>query len=284
MKNLICLLFVLHSGIYTNAQQHFFMNFFAGTTAYKGDLGRPSFPLASSNGVGGMGMLFQLNNRMAVRTDLFFGQVSGSDAFSAKNRDRNLSFGSKITEFSAAFEYTLFDLDDYSVSPYFFLGVGTFKFSPYTIDQSGARVMLAELGTEGQGFYQNRKEYALQELAIPFGGGAQWALSPNKRLALEVGLRKTNTDYLDDVSTTYVDEQLLAQNNGGTAQRLAYRGDELPGGSGYPPDGTIRGNPKNKDWYIFTGLSFRISLQPKPRQRVYKFKPVRAKISCPTVF
>jgi hypothetical protein len=195
-----------------------------------------------------------------------------------------LSFSSKITEFSASFEYTLFDLEDYAVSPYFFLGVGTFKFSPYTFDVSGNQVMLAELGTEGQGFYQNRKEYALQELAIPFGGGLQWALSPNKRLALELGLRKTNTDYLDDVSTTYVDEQLLLQNKGGTAVGLAYRGDEINSSNRYPGDGAIRGNPKTKDWYIFTGLSFRVSLQPKFRQGVYKFKPMRAKTSCPTVF
>ena len=144
--------------------------------------------------------------------------------------------------------------------------------------------MLAELGTEGQGFYQDREEYKLQELVIPFSGGLQWALSPNKRIALELGIRSTNTDYLDDVSTTYVDANLLEQNRGGTSQRLAFRGDELNNNQSYPRDGAIRGNPNNKDWYLFTGLSYRVSLQPNPRERVYKFKTMRAKTSCPTLF
>jgi len=266
------------------AQQHFYMSFFGGATAYKGDLGSPSFPLAKPNAVGGIGMMFQLNNRMLIRTDLNYGKISGSDAYSIKTKDRNLSFASKVTEFSIAFEYILFDLDEYKVSPYFFLGVGTFKFSPYTFDQNGNRVMLAELGTEGQGFYENRKEYKLQEIVIPFGGGLQWALSPNKRIALEMGIRKTNTDYLDDVSTTYVDADLLRQFRGGTSQRLAYRGGEINNSRGYPRDGAIRGNPNNKDWYLFTGLSFRVSLQPTLKRRVYKFRPVPAKTSCPRVF
>jgi hypothetical protein len=260
------------------------MSFFGGATAYKGDLGSPAFPFAKPNSVGGMGMVFELNNRMLIRTDMYYGKVSGSDELSMKNKERNLSFASKVTEFSLTLEYNLFDLNDYAVSPYFFLGVGTFKFSPYTFDENGRQVMLAELGTEGQGFYQGREEYKLQELAIPFGGGLQWELSPNKRIALELGFRKTNTDYLDDVSTTYVDAKFLEQNKGGTSQRMAFRGDELNSNLSYPRDGAIRGNPNNKDWYLFTGLSYRVSLQPKPRERVYKFKPMRAKTSCPTLF
>lgn len=260
------------------------MSFFAGTTAYKGDLGLAGFPLNKPKGVGGVGMVFQLNNRMLLRTDMFFGTVNGSDANGGRNRHRNLSFESKVTEFSMTFEYILFDLDEYKVSPYFFLGVGTFKFSPYTFDQNGKRVMLAELGTEGQGFYKDRKEYNLQKLAFPLGGGVQWALSPNKRIAFEVGFRKTNTDYLDDVSTTYVDANLLAQNKGGTAQRLAFRGDELNSGITYPLDGAKRGDPRDMDWYLFTGLSFRLSLQPKSRQRSYNYKVRTAKTSCPRVF
>lgn len=84
--------------------------------------------------------------------------MSGSDAFNIKTKDRNLIIGSSITEFSLAFEYILFDLDDYAVSPYFFLGVGTFKFSAYTYDQSGRLIMLAELGTEGKWFYQDHED------------------------------------------------------------------------------------------------------------------------------
>jgi len=85
-------------------------------------------------------------------------------------------------------------------------------------------------------------------------------LSHNKRIALELGIRKTNTDFLDDVRTTYVDANLLVQNKGSTSQRLAFWGDELNNSLSYPRDGAIRGNPNNKDWYLFTGLSYRVIL------------------------
>jgi len=280
------LLLLLFSIIYMHSfsQSHFFMSCFAGAGNYRGDLGKASFNVANTHTVGGVGMVFQLNHRMLIRTEMNFGKVSGSDKYDLKTRSRNLSFTSKITEVALIFEYVLFDLYEYKVSPYFFAGLSTFKFSPFTKDRNGNTVFLAEQSTEGQGFYKNRKDYKLNEMAIPLGGGLQWALSPNKRLGLEIGLRKTTTDYLDDVSTTYIDPAILAQKRGHTAVNLAYRGSELPNATPYPVDGAKRGNPNNNDWYIFTGLSFRISIQPKPRQNVYKFKPRKARTTCPKLF
>lgn len=266
------------------SQKHFFTSIFSGISNYRGDLGGSAFNASTSRTAGGVGTVFELNHRMLIRAEMNYGKVNGSDKFDPKTSTRNLSFTSKITEFSLLFEYLLFDLYEYKLSPYFFAGVGTFKFSPYTTNKTGGIVFLAEQSTEGQGFYQNRKDYKLQQLALPFGGGVQWALSPNKRLAIEMGIRKTFTDYLDDVSTTYVDPVLLAQKKGGTAVTMAYRGAELPNASPYPAEGSIRGNPNNKDYYVFTGLSFRISLQPKGRKRVFKYKPTKARTSCPSIF
>lgn len=266
------------------AQSHFFMTGFIGAANYRGDLGKSALTPGNTRPVGGIGMLFQLNHRMLIRTEMNFGKVSGSDKYDAATRSRNLSFTSKITEVALLFEYVLFDLYEYKVSPYVFAGVSTFKFSPYTKDRNGNIVFLAEQSTEGQGFYKDRKDYKLNEIAFPLGGGLQWAISPNKRLGVEIGLRKTTTDYLDDVSTTYINPAVLAQNRGGTAVSLAYRGGELPNALPYPADGAKRGNPNNNDWYIFTGLSFRISLQPKPRKLEYKFKPRTARTSCPKIF
>lgn len=265
-------------------QQHFYTSFSAGLSNYKGDLGKTSLLQGKTDMVGGMGAVVELNNRMLIRGEFAYGKVSGTDKYDAKTISRNLSFTSKITEFALLFEYVLFDLYEYKFSPYFFTGIGTFKFSPYTKNKAGNIVFLAELCTEGQGFYKDRKDYKLNCLAIPFGGGMQWALSPNKRLALEFGIRKTNTDYLDDVSTTYVDAALLAQKKGSTSVSLAYRAGELPNAAPYPAGGSIRGNPKTKDWYFFSGLSFRISLQPNLKEHVYIYKPKTAKISCPTMF
>ncbi|RYY50196.1 MAG: hypothetical protein EOO06_04720 [Chitinophagaceae bacterium] len=279
-----CLLFILVTiaGL-ANAQRHMYIGLFGGLTNYKGDLGS-SIALSKPNGVGGFSMIFELNHRMLIRTEFNYGKLHGSDGFSSKTRSRNLDFSSKISEAALQFEYVLFDLYDYKVSPYVFAGLATFKFSPYTFDSKGNIIMLAEQSTEGQGFYKDRKDYKLQKLSIPFGGGLQWALSPRQRIAFEVGIRKTNTDYLDDVSTTYVDQNLLSQKRGGTASSIAFRGDEIAGGNAYPVEGTQRGNPDNKDWYMFSGISYRFSLQPRPRQRVYKYKPRTAKTSCPQLY
>ena len=59
--------------------------------------------------------------------------------------------------------------------------------------------------TEGQGTtsFQNRKPYSLTQLSIPFGGGVKIGVSDDFNIIIEYGLRKTFTDYIDDVSTTY---------------------------------------------------------------------------------
>lgn len=267
----------------TWAQRHMFIGLFGGITSYKGDLGSALLP-SKPNGVAGVSMLFELNHRMIIRTEFNYGKLHGSDRLSPKHKLRNLDFTSKISEASLIFEYILFDLYDYKVSPYLFGGIGTFKFSPYTFDRNGRIIMLAEQSTEGQGFYKDRKDYKLQQLCFPFGAGVQWAISPRQRFAVELGIRKTNTDYLDDVSTTYVDQDLLSQKKGGTASGIAYRGDEINGGGSYPAEGAKRGNPDNKDWYLFSGISYRFSLQPKLRRSTYTYKPKRARTSCPSLY
>jgi len=270
---------VLSAGT-VNAQRHMFLGVFGGLSNYKGDLGSKMFP-SRPDMVGGGSMLFELNHRMIIRAEFNYGKLHGGDQMSAKNRMRNLDFTSKVSEAALEFEYILFDLYEHRASPYFFAGVGTFKFSPYTIDKNGYRVMLAEQSTEGQGFFDGRRDYKLQKLCFPFGGGVQLALNPRQRVAFEVGFRKTTTDYLDDVSTTYIDQELLSRKKGNMAANIAYRGDEIAGGGSYPAEGTRRGNPNNKDWYSFTGISYRFSLQPSIRRSRYTYRPHRARTSCP---
>ena len=71
---------------------------------------------------------------------------------------------------------------------------------------------------------------------------------------MEYGIRKTFTDYLDDVhSSRYIDSDQLGAINGPLAATLSNRSLD---GSRF---GT-RGNPSTKDWYAFFGamLSFRL--------------------------
>ena len=64
---------------------------------------------------------------------------------------------------------------------------------------------LQPLGTEGQGTtaYPDRKKYSRTQIAIPMGGGVKISLNDNLNIAFSFSARKTYTDYLDDVSTTY---------------------------------------------------------------------------------
>jgi hypothetical protein len=178
-------------------------------------------------------------------------------------------------------EYNLFDLYDYQLTPFFFSGISYFKFSPYVDLSNGSRAYLREYSTEGQGFYQGRTLYKLAEWSIPYGFGVQWALTKNIRMAASIGIRKTNTDYIDDVSTTYIDETLLLQNRGSAAVDLAYKGNLLPYGAPYPTEGTERGNPNDDDVYYFAGVSFRFRVDAKGRKRRIETGKMKSRVTCP---
>jgi Domain of unknown function (DUF6089) len=263
--------------------QNRFLNLYVGESHYSGDLGNDKIPRLLYPAYG-LGFTVELTNNMLINANLYNGKIGGHDKFNAKTKSRNLSFYSHLTEFSVQFQYNLFDLYEYSVTPHFFTGIAVFNFSPYTKTQSGNIVYLQKLKTEGQGFYQNRKPYKTTQFSIPIGAGITWALTDNKRLSIFGGVRKTFTDYLDDVSTTYIDENLLQFHTGTDAVVLAFREDELNTSATYPLEGAQRGNAKNKDLYFFTGLSFQFRIQPHRRKEHRIKKGRRGSTACPTVY
>ncbi len=233
---------------------------FAGTSNYQGDLQPKRFTFNQSHLALGLGLQYELTEKLYARAGINFGTISGNDKFNNRNSVRNLNFTSRITEFNAGAEYHIFSLDERAITPYVFAGVSVFHFNPKAIDSNGNKIELRPLSTEGQGFYQDRKQYNLTQFAIPFGGGFKMAVSEKVRIGVELGLRKTFTDYLDDVSTTYVDQTLLLNNRGPKAVDLAFRGDELKSGLTYPADGDQRGSARYKDWYYFAGITASFSL------------------------
>jgi len=243
--------------------QNFSVTVSAGASNYQGDLQDKKYTFQEAHPAFGFGGLYEITSNLSAMANVTFGTVSGNDKTSSNVNilERNLNFTSPITDVSLGLEYNILNLYQHRLTPYFFAGISVFHFDPWTIDTTGKKVYLQPLGTEGEGFYDGRKKYALTQIAIPFGGGLKFAISDNVRIGLEVGLRKLFTDYLDDVSNSYVDKNLLLANNGPEAVELAFRGDELHTGLTYPPAGTIRGDPKSKDWYYFTMITvaFRIS-------------------------
>jgi hypothetical protein len=245
------------------SQQRFHVTLFGGLSNYAGDLQDHQFTLQQSNFVFGAGIKYDLTSHFALRAAFNHASIEGDDRKSkdALLRARNLSFASKINEGSLLLEYTVLNMEEKRFSPYVYSGVTVFHFNPYAYDTLGNKVFLKPLGTEGQGIDPDRKPYKLTQVALPFGFGVKFRINDNTVLAYEVSLRKTITDYLDDVSSTYYDQTALAQARGLKAVEMAYRGDEVKdGNTTYPDNGSIRGGSKYKDWYYFTGFTLYIGL------------------------
>lgn len=233
---------------------------FGGLSNYQGDLVDKAYQ--NSKAAFGISGTLPITQRLSVRAQLIFGKVAGADSLSPKPelKARNLSFESAVTEFSVLAEYNIFNLEQIRWTPYVFAGIGGFHFNPYAFSQNGNQVYLQPLGTEGQGLPgYAAKPYSLTALAIPFGGGIKYAISSSVTLGLELGLRKTFTDYLDDVSDAYADAADLFAGRGQQAVDFSYRGNEV-GYPAYPVKGFTRGNPKSKDYYYFTGLHLTFAL------------------------
>ncbi|MEO6454893.1 MAG: DUF6089 family protein [Ginsengibacter sp.] len=259
MKRLISL--AIFSAFFLMASaQKFHINTFAGVSNYQGDLQDKRFTLNQSHLAAGAGLSYEITETFLLKGGFVLGKVSATDKNNRKNVSRNLDFTSHITEGNLTMEYYFRNLNEYFASPYVFAGVAIYNFSPFTTDTAGTKHFLKPLSTEGQGFVPGKTYYSINQFSIPFGGGLKLALSNKVRVGVEVGLRKLFTDYLDDISTDYVDQNLLLQNRGAKAVELAFREGELKTGASYPAAGSQRGGAKVKDWYYFTGFtaSFRI--------------------------
>lgn len=155
-------------------------------------------------------------NVVGLRLELTKGAVAGDDSRSNSSwiKTRNANFKSHIYEaalISSVHPLMLANEEIIPyVSPYLMFGLACFNFYPEGY-YGGKWVNLHRLSTEGEGFkeYPDRKIYNLNQWAIPFGFGFKYEQSPRINVRMEVLYRHTFTDYLDDVSKTYIDPTLF---------------------------------------------------------------------------
>lgn len=242
---------------------------FLGGSYYIGELNPLHHINQFTKPAGGFVFRYNLNKRLSARANLLFGNIEGHDSFSESEaaQQRNLSFKSPITEFSGQLEFNFLEYqignEKHKFSPYIFVGIAGFKFNPQ--GQYGNNwVNLQPLGTEGQGLEggASKKKYKLVQMSIPFGVGAKANLSKNIGVSFEWGMRKTFTDYLDDVSKKYYDPVALAAARGTTAAVMS--DPSIGTDPGVSNAGRQRGNPTNKDWYSFIGIALTIKLKDRP--------------------
>jgi hypothetical protein len=225
-----------------------------GAMGYSGDLTNKAVDTRTWHPVYGINARYQYSDHFGWRFGLMNGKISGNDKYSsdADRRTRNLSFETNILEGTACIEYNILSSETYDFYPYVFFGVGVFHFNPYANDTAGHKTYLRPLSTEGEGLaaYPTRKEYSLWQFCVPFGFGVKRKINDHFDCAVEMNFRKVYTDYLDDVSKTYVDYNKLLAAKGPLATEMADR--NLDGV--IPRDGKIRGNPKKNDNYYYGGV------------------------------
>nr|MDQ6889945.1 hypothetical protein [Bacteroidota bacterium] len=225
------------------------------------------------------------NDWLGVRLAAEIGKLEGQDkVIDTKGvnelwrKQRNLDFKSNIAEAYIAAEVFPLNLlnkdhEDYKprLQPYGVIGVGAFHFNPKgsLTDANGRKTWydLRPLHTEGEGFpeYPQKKEYALTQINIPMGLGAKYFISDRVNLSFEVLLRKTFTDYIDDVSTEYVDpkyfDKYLSAADAAIAKRIHDKvvGIVVPSLTRNSP-GVQRGNPNLNDSYFTIFLKFGVRI------------------------
>jgi hypothetical protein len=252
-----------------------------GGTYYLGDL-NPSRQFALTHvAIGGL-YRHNFGPHLSARVNGVFGSVEGNDALIKYNEDRNLRFVSNITELSGQLEVNFLPFEpgnlDTPFSPYLFGGGGIFWFNPkaqYPIDPNDPNsdwqwISLRILGTEGQGNEGYPDKYKPFSSNFLFGVGFKFNISRNITGGVEWGMRRTGTDYLDDVSTVYpildigsgdpvID--LFYDHPNETAVRFLYDRTPNPGQNG----GLQRGDPTVNDWYSFAGFVIAFKIKDSTR-------------------
>lgn len=246
--------------------------FFIGGSYYIGDLNPNKHFNRFSKPAGGLLVRYNFSDRAALRCSFLAGTIEAHDAYgnSSWQKTRNLDFRSQIRELSVQFEFNFLNYkiggnQSQNNAPYIFVGIAGFHFDPEGQNGNGWE-KLQPLGTEGQGLPggPSKKKYKLFQPSIPFGVGFKTSFSRGMCIGFEWGMRKTFTDYLDDVSTRYYDPLILRQERGDFGERAVTMADKsnVPSNlSSYSNAGKQRGNPNNKDWYSFFGVTLTMRIE-----------------------
>lgn len=248
-----------------------------------------------------LGYRYLVFENLGVTGNLGLGYVYGDDKFTEEpfRNNRNINFRSPIIELSSTADLTVWRfnrhgaryrkitriraLGDLTASLYIFAGVGGFYFNPqgyFERDLYQGNIPIADLPrdgwynlrplkTEGQGYFETRKNYTPFSLVIPFGLGGMVYINPDLSLGIRYGFRKTFTDYIDDVSTTYVDPLIYSimfddPRKTALAEYFANPTNNSLSKSSTSP-GLQRGNPFNTDAYMFAFITLHYRINDSRR-------------------
>jgi hypothetical protein len=210
-------------------------------------------------------------NYVAARVSASYARLGYSDIYNTHNPTmyaRNLSFNTNVWELSLQGDFNFFRFmpgePEYRFTPYITFGAGVFSYDPFAY-LKGQKIFLRTLGTEGQGssLYPDRQQYSSMAVSIPFGVGVKYALTDRINIGFEILHRFTNTDYLDDVSKTYVNAVAVFPTNpdGSPSNGFLLHDRSYEIGEPIGIDGRQRGNSKQKDQFVTAQFHVTFNLQ-----------------------
>ena len=234
-----------------------------GISKYFGELSNDR-SLGDFNPAISIGTEVSLLPKVSLRGELLYYRISATDSDLPDNdsrKNRNLSFRSNNLEVNlqAVFPFlkpSYSSRESSKVQPYVVGGIGVTFINPQA-ELNGRWYYLKELKTEGV-------DYSNFVLVIPAGAGISHRIQRNLTLSVEFNYRFTLSDYLDDVSTTYLPIESFIDP---IAAQLSDRRPEIGFESAEP--GSIRGNSGNNDGYFIMSLraKWSISGQNTPIRR-----------------
>jgi hypothetical protein len=188
---------------------------------------------------------------VSVATNFLVTHLAGNDAYSKQEFqvDRNLSVRSDLVEADLLLEYRPWSRNKGFNRFYVYSGIGAIYFQPKT-EYQDEWYQLRELGTEGQFLEDGSGPYGDLSIVIPYGLGYKFRLAKSTSLILDLGFRKTFTDYLDDVSTVYADPMLIGNEKGDIAREISDRSQTQKA------IGDERGNADKTDSYHILSIKF----------------------------
>lgn len=272
------------------------LDFGIGVANFLGDLGGRNqigspflwdLEISQTRPAASFGYRYFVARMQSVHARLTYGVLAGNDNLTEEpfRNNRNLSFRSDVIEFAVLYELHLYregtgsvyDLRGVKgerpsrVGLYLFAGIGGFYFDPQT-QFNNQWVRLKPLSTEGQGLPGGPEPYSNFSVAIPMGIGLRKPVSKKISLGLNLQYTKTFTDYIDDVSGEYYDNEMLRAFRGDVAAYLADPNlNKIPGQTA---TGQQRGDPEDLDAYLF----FKFHLHYKLSQYRSGSKKYRARI------
>ena len=243
-----------------------------GTMWYLGDLNPTNLFRSVSHTAQGAYFRYNVNSRLSVRAQFLQGAVEVWDANhpNAHQQRRDLHFYNQVNELSFTTELNFRDHvvgnPKRRLVPFLTAGLGFFGHDPTGFSATGIPQPLQSVGTEGQGWYPEVKEYRLRGVMLPFGLGWKGTLGSTMSFQIEWSARKLWTDYLDDVSTVYRNPALADEDPGSSLVKFEgtppyVLGEDEETWDAYPAEVYQRGDPGRNDRYGFflVSLGFRVS-------------------------